>query len=65
MHAPGCLVFDFMRDLPPGVKCSFTLKPETKPLAGGVFSGKTVFAFSGSMPVPIRRWSAPARIFSS
>ena len=47
-------VFDFTRDLPPGVKCSFTLKTDTKPLAGGGFSGKTAFTFSTGGPAVLQ-----------
>ena len=47
-------VFDFTRDLPPGVKCSFTLKPDTKPLAGGSFTGKTAFTFSTGGPAVLQ-----------
>lgn len=43
-------VFDFGRDLPPGTLCSFRLKPDTKPLAGGGFTGKTEFTFSTGGP---------------
>ncbi len=47
-------VFDFKRDLPPGVKCSFTLKPDTRPLAGGSFTGKTAFTFSTGGPAVLQ-----------
>ena len=43
-------VFDFTRDLPPGIQCSFKLKLETRPLAGGSFTGNTEFTFSTGGP---------------
>ncbi|HEX4329931.1 MAG TPA: MG2 domain-containing protein [Burkholderiales bacterium] len=43
-------VYDFERDLPPGTHCSFKLKPEAKPLAGGNLTGKGEFVFSTGGP---------------
>ena len=43
-------VFDFGRDLGPGLRCAFRLKPELRALAGGAFSGKTEFGFSTGGP---------------
>jgi hypothetical protein len=43
-------VYDFEHDLPPGTRCSFKLKPEAKPLAGGSVTGKSDFAFSTGGP---------------
>jgi uncharacterized protein YfaS (alpha-2-macroglobulin family) len=43
-------VFDFNRDLPPGLRCAFKLKPETRALGGAALSGKTDFSFSTGGP---------------
>ncbi len=43
-------VFDFARDLPPGIKCSFKIKPEARTLSRGAFTGNTQFAFSTGGP---------------
>ncbi|HTD06696.1 MG2 domain-containing protein [Undibacterium sp.] len=43
-------IFDFVRDLPPGTKCSFTLKPGFKTLAGNTVSGKSAFQFNTGGP---------------
>ncbi len=43
-------VFDFSRDLPPGVKCSFKLKPEVRSLSGGAMTGNAQFTFSTGGP---------------
>ncbi len=43
-------VYDLERDLPPGTRCSFKLKPEAKPLAGGAITGKTEFALNTGGP---------------
>ncbi|HET7773319.1 MAG TPA: hypothetical protein VFK82_05795, partial [Burkholderiaceae bacterium] len=37
--------YDFVDDLPPGLRCSFALKPETRTLAGNALTGATRFAF--------------------
>ena len=47
-------VFDFTRDLPPGIKCNFKLKPELKALAGGAFTGATQYAFSTGGPAVLQ-----------
>jgi len=46
-------VYDFERDLPPGTRCSFKLKSEAKPLAGGAMTGKTDYAFNTGGPAVI------------
>ncbi|MBL8386365.1 MAG: alpha-2-macroglobulin, partial [Burkholderiales bacterium] len=43
-------VFDFSRDLPPGTRCTFTVKSEAKALAGAAVGGRTRFAFSTGGP---------------
>ena len=47
-------VFDFARDLPPGVRCSFKLKAETRALAGGGFTAMTEFTFSTGGPAVLQ-----------
>lgn len=47
-------VFDFDRDLPPGTRCSFTLKPGVKALSGAALTGKSAFRFSTGGPAIIR-----------
>ncbi|NHZ89164.1 alpha-2-macroglobulin [Massilia sp. CCM 8733] len=42
--------FDFARDLPPGVRCSFTLKPELRDLAAQPLAGTARFAFDTGGP---------------
>ncbi|MES2071393.1 MAG: MG2 domain-containing protein [Pseudomonadota bacterium] len=46
-------IFDFVRDLPPGTKCSFTLKPGFKTLAGNAVGGKTAFQFNTGGPAVV------------
>lgn len=43
-------VYDFDRDLPAGVVCRFSLKPDLRSLAGKPLSGKTQFAFDTGGP---------------
>ena len=42
--------YDFDRDLPAGVSCSFTLKPELKTLEGKAIEGTTTYLFSTGGP---------------
>ncbi|GGC93326.1 Ig-like domain-containing alpha-2-macroglobulin family protein [Undibacterium terreum] len=46
-------IFDFVRDLPPGTKCSFSLKSGFKTLAGNAISGKTAFQFNTGGPAVV------------
>jgi alpha-2-macroglobulin len=50
-------VYDFERDLPAGVRCTFTLKPELKTLDGKPLTGVQAFSFSTGGPAV--RTSAP------
>ena len=43
-------VYDFERDLPAGVRCTFTLKPELKTLDGKPLIGTQSFSFSTGGP---------------
>lgn len=43
-------IYDFVRDLPPGVTCTFTLKAEFKAVSGSGFDGKTAFRFNTGGP---------------
>lgn len=47
-------VYDFHADLPAGLSCRFTLKPEVKSLAGEAMEGQTHFDFSTGGPAIIR-----------
>ena len=47
-------VYDFERDLPPGTRCSFTLKPGVKAVSGAALGGKSVFRFSTGGPAVVR-----------
>ncbi|MQQ99549.1 alpha-2-macroglobulin [Glaciimonas sp. GS1] len=47
-------VYDFVRDVPPGTRCEFTLKPGFKLLAGRAITGKSVFQFNTGGPAIIR-----------
>ncbi|HEY0061094.1 MAG TPA: MG2 domain-containing protein [Telluria sp.] len=49
--------YDFERDLPAAVRCSFTLRPELRDAAGKALSGTSVFNFSTGGPAVIA--SAP------
>ncbi len=42
--------FDFERDLPAGIACTFRLKADTKTLAGNTLSGKKEFTFTTGGP---------------
>jgi uncharacterized protein YfaS (alpha-2-macroglobulin family) len=46
-------VYDFARDLPAGVRCSFRLRPGLLTLAGGALTGAQEFAFSTGGPAII------------
>ncbi|MGH8574659.1 MAG: Ig-like domain-containing protein, partial [Gammaproteobacteria bacterium] len=50
-------VYDFERELPAGVRCTFTLEPKLKTLDGKPLSGTQAFSFSTGGPVV--RLSAP------
>ena len=50
-------VYDFERDLPAGVRCTFTLKPKLKTLDGKPLTGTQSFSFSTGGPAV--RLSAP------
>ncbi len=50
-------VYDFERELPAGVRCTFTLKPELQTLDGKPLSGPQAFSFSTGGPAV--RVSAP------
>ncbi len=43
-------IYDFDADVPGGVRCHFSLKPETKTLAGAALSGQRTFSFSTGGP---------------
>ncbi|WP_332852443.1 alpha-2-macroglobulin family protein [Duganella sp. S19_KUP01_CR8] len=46
--------YDFVRDLPAGVACSFTLKLDAKDLAGKPLSGERRFAFNTGGPAIVQ-----------
>lgn len=46
-------IYDFVRDVPPGTRCSFALKPDFKALSGAAFSGKTSFQFNTGGPAVV------------
>ena len=46
-------VYDFSKAPPPGIRCSFTLKPGFKMLSGAVPAGKTSFTFNTGGPAVI------------
>jgi alpha-2-macroglobulin len=46
-------VFDFDRDLPAGVACSYTLRAGLKALAGGIVAGERTFSFTTGGPAII------------
>ncbi len=50
-------VYDFERDLPAGLRCTFTLKPELRTLDGKPLTGTRTFSFSTGGPAV--RLSAP------
>ncbi|MBC7489355.1 MAG: hypothetical protein H7240_04555 [Glaciimonas sp.] len=39
-------IYDFVRDVPPGTRCTFALKPTFTLLSGAAVSGKIVFQFN-------------------
>jgi hypothetical protein len=47
---PRNWVYDFDADLPAGLRCTFTLRPELRTAAGGALSGKRTFSFSTGGP---------------
>lgn len=49
-------VHDFARDLPPGVRCEFKLKPGLKTLAGEAVTGTTEFRFGTGGPAIVRAY---------
>src|SRR5258706_9869011 len=54
-------VYDFRGDLPAGVACSFTLKPQLKSLAGEALTGEAMFRFDTGGPAiagPLSRQGA-------
>ena len=46
-------IYDFVRDVPPGTRCSFALKPGFKLLSGAAVSGKSTFQFNTGGPAVI------------
>ncbi|MFZ6644074.1 MG2 domain-containing protein [Undibacterium sp. TJN25] len=46
-------IFDFVRDLPPGTACSFSLKSGFKTLSGNTISGKSAFQFNTGGPAVV------------
>ena len=56
-------VYDFERDLPAGVRCTFRLREDLRSLAGNAVGGQTTFSFSTGGPAIIS--SMPARGSSS
>ncbi|MEO6918564.1 MAG: MG2 domain-containing protein [Collimonas sp.] len=55
-------IYDFVRDLGPGTRCSFTLKPGFKLLSGAAVSGKTAFQFNTGGPAVIDSMPSGDRI---
>jgi uncharacterized protein YfaS (alpha-2-macroglobulin family) len=47
-------VFDFSRDVPPGVRCSFTLKPDFRLLSGATVDGARTYRFQTGGPAVVR-----------
>jgi len=47
---PGNWVYDFERDLPGGIRCSFKLAPGLRTLSGKTLAGKREFSFSTGGP---------------
>ncbi|HEX5680502.1 MAG TPA: MG2 domain-containing protein, partial [Desulfobacterales bacterium] len=47
---PGNWVYDFERDLPGGIRCSFKLAPGLRTLSGKTLAGKRDFSFSTGGP---------------
>ncbi|MEM4989181.1 MG2 domain-containing protein [Collimonas sp. H4R21] len=46
-------IYDFVRDVPPGTRCGFTVKTGFKLLSGAAVSGKTVFQFNTGGPAVV------------
>ncbi len=46
-------IYDFVRDLPPGTRCGFTVKTGFKLVSGAAVSGKTVFQFNTGGPAVV------------
>src|SRR5471030_1611831 len=46
--------YDFVRDLPAGVACSFTLKQDARDLAGKLLAGERRFAFNTGGPAIVQ-----------
>ncbi|WP_413541687.1 alpha-2-macroglobulin family protein [Collimonas humicola] len=55
-------IYDFVRDIGPGTRCSFTLKPGFKLLSGAAVSGKTSFQFNTGGPAVINVMPSGERI---
>ena len=47
-------VFDFNRDVPPGVRCSFTVKPDFRLLSGAAVNGAKTYRFQTGGPAVVR-----------
>lgn len=47
-------VFDFNRDVPPGVRCSFTLKPGFRLVSGAPMDGAKTYRFQTGGPAVVR-----------
>jgi len=47
-------IYDFNADLPAGISCEFSLKPDLKSLAGAALTGQKTFTFSTGGPAVIR-----------
>jgi hypothetical protein len=47
-------VFDFSRDVPPGVRCSFTVKPAFRLLSGAAVDGAKTYRFQTGGPAVVR-----------
>lgn len=46
-------IYDFVQDVPPGTRCSFSIKPDFKVLSGATVSGKTTFQFNTGGPAVV------------
>jgi hypothetical protein len=49
-------VYDFDRDVPAGILCSFSIKPELRTLSGKPLSGSLTFSFSTGGPAIKESW---------
>ena len=49
-------VYDFEKDLPAGIICTFTLKPGMKSRSGNLITGRTEFAFSTGGPAILQSY---------